>query len=304
MLLSYAGTTYANHYIGASWDYFIDNPYNSTSNGGIHIKTAGTERLTVSKGGNVGIGTTSPAAKLDINGAIKANNHLTNLPWKNFADPANGYIKLSTPIVHNESNMFSLRIFGYEYTAGSDPIEIQCVGYAYSAATLINTKCRTEGTDLAVEIGTETRADQGGKTVVVIRLGTPAWDWYYPQLTAEYIGWKAKSEADFKWATGETAPIQSGNTNNVVINDQTGNSWFNANGNVGIGTTNPKQKLEVAGGVRLNTIAAKPACGDSLRGTIWFTQGGAGVKDAVEICAKDAAGAYAWRAVWQVVALF
>lgn len=263
------------------------------SGGVVQTKTGGLNVL-----GNVGVGAVSPNSALDVNGAIKANNHLTHLPWKNFADPPNGYIKLSTPIVHNESNMFSLRIFGYEYSNGSDPIEIQCVGYAYSATTLINTKCQTQGTDLAVEIGTETRPDQGGKTVVIIRIGTPTWDWYYPQLTAEYIGWKAKNEADFKWVTGETAPVQTGNTNNVVINDQTGNSWFNASGNVGIGTTSPKQKLEVSGGVRLNTSAAKPACDANLRGTIWFTQGGAGAKDAAEICAKDAAGAYAWRAVW------
>jgi hypothetical protein len=30
-------------------------------------------------------------------------------------------------------------------------------------------------------------------------------------------------------------------------------------------------------------------------GAFWVTQGGAGVKDPVEVCAKDAANAYAWR---------
>lgn len=69
-------------------------------------------------------------------------------------------------------------------------------------------------------------------------------------------------------------------------------------GNVGIGTTAPSQKLEVNGGVRINTIADKPGCGDGTRGTFWLTQGGSGVKDLVEVCAKDAANSYAWRTMW------
>jgi hypothetical protein len=69
-------------------------------------------------------------------------------------------------------------------------------------------------------------------------------------------------------------------------------------GNVGIGTTNPGEKLEVNGGVRLNTASAKPTCDSSKRGTLWFTQGAGGVKDALEVCAKDAGDAYAWRTIY------
>ncbi len=69
-------------------------------------------------------------------------------------------------------------------------------------------------------------------------------------------------------------------------------------GNVGIGTTGPGQKLEVNGGVRLNTATAKPTCDATTRGTFWMAQGGAGVKDTVEVCAKDVADAYAWRTLY------
>lgn len=69
-------------------------------------------------------------------------------------------------------------------------------------------------------------------------------------------------------------------------------------GNVGIGTAAPSQKLEVDGGVRLNTTTAKPICDASTRGTFWVTQAGAGVKDSVEVCAKDAADAMAWRTLY------
>jgi hypothetical protein len=70
------------------------------------------------------------------------------------------------------------------------------------------------------------------------------------------------------------------------------------NGNVGLGTIAPTQKLEVSGGVRINTVTTKPACDSTARGTFWFTQGGAGVKDSAEVCAKDATDVLAWRPVW------
>jgi len=69
-------------------------------------------------------------------------------------------------------------------------------------------------------------------------------------------------------------------------------------GNVGIGTVATNQALEVNGGVRLNTTVAKPTCDSTIRGTMWFTQGAAGVKDKFEVCAKDAANAYAWRLIY------
>jgi hypothetical protein len=64
--------------------------------------------------------------------------------------------------------------------------------------------------------------------------------------------------------------------------------------------TTPTQKIEVNGGIRLRTTAAKPSCTSSsnARGTMWFTQGAAGFPDSFEVCAKDAAGAYGWRALY------
>jgi len=69
-------------------------------------------------------------------------------------------------------------------------------------------------------------------------------------------------------------------------------------GNVGIGTTSPSQALEVNGGIRQNTTTTKPTCDATTRGTTWFTQGTAGVKDSYEICAKDVGDAYSWRTIY------
>lgn len=68
-------------------------------------------------------------------------------------------------------------------------------------------------------------------------------------------------------------------------------------GNVGIGTTTPTQKLNIVGGIKFEN-ATKPACSSAVRGTLWYTYLGAGLADTFEVCSKDAAGAYAWRALF------
>ena len=52
------------------------------------------------------------------------------------------------------------------------------------------------------------------------------------------------------------------------------------------------------GALQLQMTAAKPTCDATVRGTYWHTRGGTGVKDSVEVCAKDAADAYAWRTIY------
>lgn len=69
-------------------------------------------------------------------------------------------------------------------------------------------------------------------------------------------------------------------------------------GSLGIGTKAPTEKLEVNGGVKLNTASAKPGCDTAKRGTMWFTQGTGGTKDSFEVCAKDGSDSYAWRSLY------
>jgi len=73
---------------------------------------------------------------------------------------------------------------------------------------------------------------------------------------------------------------------------------------VGVGLTNPTTPLDVkgdihaSGGVRFGTATAAPTCASTNRGELWFTQGATGVKDSAQVCAKDAANAYAWRTIY------
>jgi hypothetical protein len=72
---------------------------------------------------------------------------------------------------------------------------------------------------------------------------------------------------------------------------------IDATNNMGVGTFTPTQKLEVNGGMRLNTATTKPACNANSRGTFWFTNGGSG-KDTVEVCATNTSGVLAWRTIY------
>jgi len=81
--------------------------------------------------------------------------------------------------------------------------------------------------------------------------------------------------------------IYSGSgTNPLVLQEQ--------GGNVGIGTTDPAVALEVAGGIRMNTTAAKPTCDSTVRGTMWFTPSSGGTDDFLYACMKNSSDTYNW----------
>lgn len=70
-------------------------------------------------------------------------------------------------------------------------------------------------------------------------------------------------------------------------------------GNIGMGTPNPTQKLEVNGGVRLNTASVKPTCAAAVRGTLWLTQNNTvGTADTLEVCVKGTNEAYSWTKLY------
>lgn len=84
------------------------------------------------------------------------------------------------------------------------------------------------------------------------------------------------------------------------------NNQFNAsqvfdNGsNVGVGTITPGAKLEINGGLRLNTATARPACVSGSRGTLWVTlaTSGPGTKDSLAACLWNSLDGYAWRTIY------
>lgn len=83
----------------------------------------------------------------------------------------------------------------------------------------------------------------------------------------------------------QTAPSGGAMTDRLTIK---------SSGKIGIGTTLPSQQLEVNGGVRLNTVSARPTCDAEARGTFWIAQGA--TDDTVQVCAM-VSGVLAWKSL-------
>ena len=102
----------------------------------------------------------------------------------------------------------------------------------------------------------------------------------------------AKAESD--WTSTAYKTYLSFNTTTASASGE--KMRITSVGNVGVGTIAPAQKLEVNGGVRMNTAVVRPVCSAAVRGTLWFEQKNtAGVADTMAVCAKGADESYAWR---------
>jgi hypothetical protein len=176
------------------------------------------QRMLFSAGGNVGIGRSTPLAKLDVNGSIRGNSHLGFLPWTVVAPSGNtsGYVRLLTPIVSTEINSFTLHIVGYRY-ATPQSIDIRCSGSALLTVGLQAAACSSIGTDLPIQLASET---VGSTSYVVVRIGTPTTAWFYDMFSVEYEGEVPHDASGFTWSVASTAQVT--NMNNVAIRNSGG----------------------------------------------------------------------------------
>ncbi|MBI2070990.1 MAG: hypothetical protein HYT79_10380 [Elusimicrobia bacterium] len=64
-------------------------------------------------------------------------------------------------------------------------------------------------------------------------------------------------------------------------------------GNVGIGTQNPAEKLDVEGAIQMGTTS--DSCSSTTRGTMRYVAGGTGVADVYQQCVKNSTDTYSWQ---------
>jgi hypothetical protein len=184
----------------------------------------GAERMTISNG-NVGIGTTTPAETLDVNGRIKSGA-LSIGPW-----PANaGYMFVGTSALDQSAAGNYALLQGAAADKGitflNSPENIRFrIG---NSDRMILTK------DGNVGIGTNSPDRPLG-----IRAKGPA---------EELIGFENPS-AVVKWHINQNLGGKPG-LNFAETGVADGRFFIQAGGNVGIGTVDPKAKLEVAGSIR------------------------------------------------------
>jgi hypothetical protein len=199
--------------------------YNNDSDGGVMIDgsaSAGGD-LYVNNAGNVGIGTTSPGEKLDVNGnVLVGGGNLSR--WLRFKR-TDGYQLGFGEILSNSE----LKIGG---------TNVGVISFHKSGAEVMRIN------DTNVGIGTTSpsaklEVSAGGTTSQEIaHFGN-----------SNGVG-KIKMQLDGVGSSKQVM-LDSDNNEDIVLSTQ-GDSYFNiSHGNVGIGTTSPTRKLDVAGDMNL-----------------------------------------------------
>ena len=257
------GTFYTDSGVDGEW--FDGIPYNGGHNywqvgfdeTGGQAEYLANAKLTVRDNGNVGIGTTSPGAKLDING----------IPWVN---PADG--------VHSGWNFRQGGVFkGWVgYVDSNDVVNLSMDG---SIANGINVNASHN-----VGIGTASPEAKlhiiGGHLLLNNALELRSKDTSGNIKTITRVN--SSNELEYGWSGAGAVKFMGGGS-------YTERMRIHTNGNVGIGTTSPNEKLTVAGnihayapsGINAGLFASTAAGATSIAirssGVTFFNAGNVGI---------------------------
>lgn len=102
------------------------------------------------------------------------------------------------------------------------------------------------------------------------------------------------SDSGIDFALSQTEIYQGGSYPLYLTTNGVKRITILGNGFVGIGAIDPKQALEVNGGLRLHTATLLPSADINSEGTIWVVEGASGVADTLQVCLKSAADTYSW----------
>ena len=226
--------------IGAKQSLIVNlNSSGGQSNRVFQIKDNGTARVTFEQAGNVGIGVTSPAAKLDVAGNIKFANSSSNFQADFVANNSailNFTTGTSEGVILRSDKYLRLDTGGSTERLRLDSSGNVGIGTTSPTSVL---DIRDTQTGAASEIKLF-NLDQGNTTTQTSALVMT------PDVRAN--GAKisvVKENADFSSAANKDVAITFAPVSN---NTATERLRLDSSGNVGIGTTNPTQKLSLENG--------------------------------------------------------
>jgi len=261
---------------------------NTNTPAGYHplvVQVGGAEKFRVNSSGSVGIGTTSPTQKLEVNGNIRADGSfnvggtivVTSTRGFNAAD---GTAAAPTHTFHSDQDTGMYRIganhLGFA-TGGSSRWSIDSAGgitqnggsnYDYSGGGNFSIRHLTASQNI-----TFATKDSGGTLAEKMRIrgdgnvgiGTsaPLFKLHVDSGTTDTVGYFKSSDnkATILIVDDDTNTYVSaeGSTSSIGANPgrHANNLNVTSTGNVGIGTTSPSKKLTVAGGSATNDATAE-----------------------------------------------
>ena len=273
-----AGTTRIYNAINATDTISIEGA------GGLTFKTYSggfNTAMVINTSGNVGIGTTSPSVKLAVDGeaSFGDGSKLTMIGLDINSQSTPNFIKIRTKIPFASGAAdFTVNIKGFRYGSAESTNLMVC--WHYYTSIFYNPTISSAGSYApTVKLSAEDW-DSSGTPKVCIVLVSPG---YWPKLYVESMYSSAYNDAyadGWDWVDADA----TGTGNNLAIlsyKSNFGNSFVMlSDGNVGIGTTGPLQKLDVRGIQYLNSSgSASSATSASLMLLGQNTKGGSNYHD-------------------------
>ena len=236
--------------------------FNATQAGSITFRTSNIERVRINSSGDVGIGTTSPAEKLHIKSTASSSSsmlYLENAAWA---------VNMTTGIAFKNGANYAgptAKIYTIMNGAGNQGGEIRFATLDYSATnpnpntTLID---RMTIDDIGnVGVGTTSSTPIGTNITTLDVQGSSGGGFRFGRTDGIEGGlWTISSGTTLGSISSIPLYFRTGNQDRATIL---------ANGNFGIGTTNPGEKLEVNGTIK--ATAATDAYKGYIKNTITCT---------------------------------